>query len=186
LSSNDAVTAGERPARIPAKVRTIEHTWIPMPDRTRLAARIWLPVEILGNPRVRLSLTSDRPGASIMARLCDVAPGRESPLVTRDLFNLTHREGHDRAVSLVPGEPAVIELPLKVIAHASAPGIGSACPSPPRTGLDVGTLGHLEFPGTAPDMRSVLAWDWYRDPWVLDTEERRLGGLAPCAARITY
>jgi predicted acyl esterase len=43
LSRNDAVTAGERPARIPAKVRTIEHTWIPMPDGTRLAARIWLP-----------------------------------------------------------------------------------------------------------------------------------------------
>jgi uncharacterized protein len=43
LSRNDAVTAGERPARIPAKVRTIEHTWIPMPDGIRLAARIWLP-----------------------------------------------------------------------------------------------------------------------------------------------
>jgi uncharacterized protein len=80
------------------------------------------PVEILGNPRVQLSLTSDRPGASIVARLCDVAPTGESLLVTRDLFNLTHREGHDRAVPLVPGEPAVIELPLKVIAHCFGAG----------------------------------------------------------------
>ena len=75
------------------------------------------PVEILGNPRVRLSVTSDRPAASIVARLCDVAPTGESLLVTRDLLNLTHREGHDRAVPLVPGETTVAELPLKVIAH---------------------------------------------------------------------
>src|SRR5215472_17085457 len=27
---------------------------------------------------------------------------------------------------------------------------------------------------TAPEMRSVLTWDWYRDPRVLEVEERRL------------
>src|SRR5215207_2362137 len=27
----------------PRRVRVIEHTWIPMPDGCRLAARIWLP-----------------------------------------------------------------------------------------------------------------------------------------------
>jgi putative CocE/NonD family hydrolase len=31
--------------RLPFSVRTIEHTWIPMPDGVRLAARIWLPEE---------------------------------------------------------------------------------------------------------------------------------------------
>src|SRR6516225_8480908 len=30
------------------------------------------PVEILGNPQVVLRVTSDRPGASLVARLCDV------------------------------------------------------------------------------------------------------------------
>jgi putative CocE/NonD family hydrolase len=75
------------------------------------------PVEILGNARVRLTVTSDRPGASIVARLCDVAPTGESLLVTRDLFNLTHRAGHDRALPLVPGEAARAEFGLKVIAH---------------------------------------------------------------------
>src|SRR5262249_3183619 len=75
------------------------------------------PVEILGNPLVRLQVTSDRPGASLVARLCDVAPTGESLLVTRDLFNLTHREGHDRAVPLVPGEAVAAEFGLKVIAH---------------------------------------------------------------------
>jgi uncharacterized protein len=42
LSSDDTATAG-RPAPVPASVHTIEHAWIPMPDGTRLAARIWLP-----------------------------------------------------------------------------------------------------------------------------------------------
>jgi hypothetical protein len=75
------------------------------------------PVEILGNPRVALRVTSDRPGASLVARLCDVAPTGESLLVTRDLFNLTHRAGHDHAVPLVPGEAVAAEFGLKVIAH---------------------------------------------------------------------
>jgi hypothetical protein len=30
-------------AELPRAVRVIEHTWIPMPDGTRLAARLWLP-----------------------------------------------------------------------------------------------------------------------------------------------
>ncbi len=74
-------------------------------------------VEILGNPRVSLTAVSDHPGASVVVRLCDVAPTGESLLVTRDLFNLTHREGHDRIAPLVPGQAVRVELPLKVIAH---------------------------------------------------------------------
>ena len=31
-------------------MRTIEHTWIPMPDGTRLAARIWLPEDAEAAP----------------------------------------------------------------------------------------------------------------------------------------
>ena len=53
----------------------------------------------------------------MVVRLCDIAPTGESLLVTRDLFNLTHREGHDRVAPLVPGEAVRVELPLKVIAH---------------------------------------------------------------------
>jgi uncharacterized protein len=74
-------------------------------------------VEILGNPRVSLLATSDRPGASVVVRLTDVAPTGESLLVTRDLFNLTHRDGHDRVAPLVPGQPVRAEFGLKVIAH---------------------------------------------------------------------
>ena len=34
----------------PRTVREIENTWIPMPDGTRLAARIWLPADAEANP----------------------------------------------------------------------------------------------------------------------------------------
>jgi uncharacterized protein len=34
----------------PRKVREIEHTWIPLSDGTRLAARIWLPEDAEGDP----------------------------------------------------------------------------------------------------------------------------------------
>jgi uncharacterized protein len=35
---------------LPSRVRTIEHTWIPMRDGTRLAARIWLPEDAHQTP----------------------------------------------------------------------------------------------------------------------------------------
>ena len=34
----------------PRKVREIENTWIPMPDGTKLAARIWLPEDAEDDP----------------------------------------------------------------------------------------------------------------------------------------
>jgi putative CocE/NonD family hydrolase len=37
-------------SQLPCKVRDIEHVWIPMPDGTRLAARIWLPEDAEDHP----------------------------------------------------------------------------------------------------------------------------------------
>ncbi len=122
------------------------------------------PVEIFGNPRVRLVVSSDQPGASVVVRLTDVAPTGESLLVTRDLFNLTHREGHDRAVPLVPGRPVPVEVPLKVIAHRFAAGhrIRLAVsttywpwmwphPEPVTLGLGCGEDSFLELPVRGPE-----------------------------------
>ncbi|BCO32491.1 peptidase S15 [Thiohalobacter sp. COW1] len=36
--------------RFPHHLRHIEHTWIPMPDGTRLAARIWMPADAESSP----------------------------------------------------------------------------------------------------------------------------------------
>ena len=62
-----------------------------------------VPVELLGHPVANLTLVSDRPLALVSVRLCEVLPGGASLLVTRGQLNLTHREGHDRIVPLVPG-----------------------------------------------------------------------------------
>src|SRR3569623_664178 len=35
---------------LPRPVRVIENTWIPLPDGTRLAAKIWLPQDAEGDP----------------------------------------------------------------------------------------------------------------------------------------
>ena len=34
----------------PLPVREIENLWVPMPDGTRLSARVWLPADAEDNP----------------------------------------------------------------------------------------------------------------------------------------
>ena len=47
-----------------------------------------------------------------------VAPDGGSSLVARGVLNLTHREGHDRVVALVPGEPVTVRVPMQSTAYA--------------------------------------------------------------------
>jgi uncharacterized protein len=75
------------------------------------------PLELLGFPELRLSLTSDRPLALIAARLTDVFPDGASLLVSRGLLNLAHRAGHEEPLPLPPGEPFEVAFPLDVLGH---------------------------------------------------------------------
>ena len=68
------------------------------------------PLELLGHAVADLTLVSDRPLALVSVRLCELLPGGASLLVTRGQLNLTHREGHDRVVPLVPGEPVAVRV----------------------------------------------------------------------------
>lgn len=74
--------------------------------------------EILGAPRVHLTLRADKPAAMIAARLEDVAPNGASTLVTYGLLNLTHRNSHEQPERLQPGTSFSIDLQLNDIAHA--------------------------------------------------------------------
>jgi hypothetical protein len=76
------------------------------------------PVELLGHVVAELELAADRPAALVAVRLCDVAPDGASTLIARDLFNLTHRDGHDRADPVVPGERMRVRVPLMSTAYA--------------------------------------------------------------------
>ena len=80
------------------------------------------PLEMLGHAVADLTLVSDRPLALVSVRLCEVLPGGASLLVTRGQLNLTHREGHDRVVPLVPGEPVAVRVPLDAIGHRFSSG----------------------------------------------------------------
>jgi putative CocE/NonD family hydrolase len=74
-------------------------------------------VEILGFPEVTLKLTVDQPVAQVVVRLCDVAPNGVSTLVTRGVFNLTHRESHATPSPLQPGQQYTVTVQLNAIAH---------------------------------------------------------------------
>jgi putative CocE/NonD family hydrolase len=76
------------------------------------------PVELLGLPRVRLSVSADRPRAFVMVRLNDVAPDGTSAVITRGAINLCHSAGRDRPQDLTPSEPVELELTLKAIGYS--------------------------------------------------------------------
>lgn len=75
------------------------------------------PLEVLGHPKVRLRLSSDRPRALVAARLEDVAPDGSSLLVSWGMLNLTHREGHGRARPLEPGREYEVQVECRVCGH---------------------------------------------------------------------
>jgi uncharacterized protein len=75
-------------------------------------------VEILGRPLVTLRLASDRPLALVAVRLDDVAPDGVSELVTQQVLNLTHRDGHEHPEPLQPGRQYTVGVGLDAIAHA--------------------------------------------------------------------
>jgi len=86
----------------------------------------WEPLtkdfEILGHPRLRLTVTPPAPVSYLSARLCDVFPDGTSALVTRAVLNLAHRAGHDRPQPLEPGVATPVELELEVTSWTFEPG----------------------------------------------------------------
>ncbi|MDH6265868.1 putative CocE/NonD family hydrolase [Rhizobium sp. SG_E_25_P2] len=59
---------------------------------------------LLGAAAVDLELASDRPQATIIARLCEVWPDGVSTLITWGALNLSQRESREVPTPLVPGE----------------------------------------------------------------------------------
>jgi hypothetical protein len=58
----------------------------------------------------------------VAVRLNDVAPDGSSFRVTYGLLNLTHRNSHEHADPLVPGQRYRVTVPLEAVAHAFPPG----------------------------------------------------------------
>jgi putative CocE/NonD family hydrolase len=61
-------------------------------------------LEIIGHPRLEVTVTSSAPVAFLSAKLCDVFEDGTSALVCRGFLNLTHRESHETPEPLIPGQ----------------------------------------------------------------------------------
>ena len=73
--------------------------------------------EICGHPRVKLTLSADKPVAKVSVRLNEILPDGTSWQVTAGYLNLTHRNGHAGPAALVPGEVYEVEVPLNMVAY---------------------------------------------------------------------
>lgn len=69
-------------------------------------------VEILGAPALTLEIASDKPIATLVARLCDLRPEGESLRVSFGVLNLTHRDSHAEPSALVRGQRYRVRIQL--------------------------------------------------------------------------
>lgn len=73
--------------------------------------------DIVGAPRVTLTLSADQHRGQIAVRLCDLRPDGSSALITMGVLNLRHRDGFEAMKDLVPGQPTEVTLDLDQIAY---------------------------------------------------------------------
>jgi len=86
------------------------------------SATLTRTVEILGTSAVTLELSVDRPTAFVCVRLCDVAPDGASTRVTYGVFNLTHVDGPEKPIKLVPGKRYKVRVPMSDAAYSFVKG----------------------------------------------------------------
>ena len=75
------------------------------------------PQDIVGAPRINLTLRSDRPQAQIAVRLNHIHPDGASTRITYGVLNLSHRDSHADPVPLICGAEHDIALDLDHIAY---------------------------------------------------------------------
>jgi hypothetical protein len=74
-------------------------------------------IEIVGNPMLKVRLSSSAPVAKIVVRLNEVTPAGTSWSVSYGLLNLTHRESHTNPTPLVVGKEYDVDLSCYFTAH---------------------------------------------------------------------
>ncbi len=77
---------------------------------------------LLGQPLVRLSLSSDAVLCNLAVRLVDVHPDGVGTRVSYGVLNLAHRGGNADPQPLTPGEAVEVELVLDACGYRFAPG----------------------------------------------------------------
>lgn len=116
-------------------------------------------VDIVGQPKLRLRLSADRPQGQIAVRLNHVHPDGQSTRITYGVLNLAHRDSHADPAPMEPGTAYDVEVTLDQIAyrvpegHRVSVAVSTAYwpliwPAPERTALTI-TGGALELPERA-------------------------------------
>ena len=80
------------------------------------------PLELLGTPSAKLSLTSSAPSGLIVARLCDLWPDGASTLISFGILNLAQREGRESPLPVEPGTCYRVRVRLNDTGYSLAPG----------------------------------------------------------------
>ncbi len=96
----------------PDEIHSLVYTTAPLPK----------PVEVIGQPRATLFVSSTAATALFCVKLCDVAPDGTSVLVTKGWLNGTHRESHTDPSPLVPGRVYELDVELLTCAYRFAAG----------------------------------------------------------------
>ena len=79
-------------------------------------------IEILGRPKLRLTVTLDQPAGNIAVRLNDVHPDRTVTRVSWGVLNLAHRNGTENPKPMTAGKPECIEIDLDECGYRFLPG----------------------------------------------------------------
>lgn len=75
-------------------------------------------LELLGAPKVQLTLAADEPVAMVAVRLSDVAPDDSATRVSYGLLNLNHYAGSDQPRALEPGRKQTVTVKLNGLAQS--------------------------------------------------------------------
>lgn len=90
-------------------------------DDTRSLALDGLPVEaaldIVGAPRLAITIAADQPKAQIAVRLSDLAPDGAATLITHGFLNLRQRFGPEAMVDVTPDQAMEVEVELDQCAY---------------------------------------------------------------------
>jgi putative CocE/NonD family hydrolase len=80
------------------------------------------PLDLMGTAVLRATVSSDTAMATLVARICDVAPDGSSVRIAHGILNLCHREDRQHPSRLEPGRRYGIALTLDQMAYRLSPG----------------------------------------------------------------
>jgi putative CocE/NonD family hydrolase len=113
-------------------------------------------IDIVGAPRIRLTVAADRAQANVCVRLCDIHPDGASELISWGVLNLCQRNSRETPEPLEPGADVAVDIALDQCAYRIPAGhrlrvaLSTACwpmvwPSPEAASLRL-TAGSLSLP----------------------------------------